>query len=136
MRKETLVVIPGMACDHSVYQYQMEHLSDLVKSVVVDLNGADTIEKMVAKVMDDKPDTFYLAGHSLGGYVCLEVMRRHPQPTQVIVGRGDPFFFNSSQQIATGIKGAEFVVIEQCGHMLTMECPEETTEQMRRWLSP
>ena len=57
-------------------------------------------------------------------------------PTIVVCGRDDvatPLAF--SQEIAAGIKGSELIVIEECGHLITLEKPEETNTILRRWLS-
>ena len=57
-------------------------------------------------------------------------------PTIVVCGRDDaatPLFL--SEEIAAAIKGSELIVIEQCGHLITMEKPEETTAILRKWLS-
>jgi pimeloyl-ACP methyl ester carboxylesterase len=57
-------------------------------------------------------------------------------PTIVVCGRDDaatPLFV--SEEIAGAIKGSELIVIEQCGHLITMEKPEETTGILRKWLS-
>lgn len=57
-------------------------------------------------------------------------------PTIVVCGRDDaatPLFM--SEEIAAAIKGSELIVIEQCGHLTTMEKPEETNAILRKWLS-
>jgi pimeloyl-ACP methyl ester carboxylesterase len=57
-------------------------------------------------------------------------------PTIVVCGRDDaatPLAF--SQEIAAAITGSELIVIEQCGHLITMEKPEETNAILRKWLS-
>jgi pimeloyl-ACP methyl ester carboxylesterase len=57
-------------------------------------------------------------------------------PTIVVCGRDDvatPLAF--SEEIAAAIKGSELIVIEQCGHLITMEKPEETNAILRKWLS-
>ena len=57
-------------------------------------------------------------------------------PTIVVCGRDDaatPLAF--SEEIAAAIKGSELIVIEQCGHLVTMEKPEETNAILRKWLS-
>jgi pimeloyl-ACP methyl ester carboxylesterase len=56
-------------------------------------------------------------------------------PTIVVCGRDDaatPLAF--SEEMAAAIKGSELIVIEQCGHLITMEKPEETNAILRRWL--
>ena len=41
----------------------------------------------------------------------------------------------SASQIAAAIPGSALVVIEQCGHLITMEKPAETNAILRRWLA-
>lgn len=55
--------------------------------------------------------------------------------TTVICGRDDaatPLFL--SEEIAKAIPVASLVVIEQCGHLVTMERPEETNLILKTWL--
>ena len=57
-------------------------------------------------------------------------------PTIVVCGRDDaatPLFL--SEEMAAAIKGSELIVVEQCGHLLTMEKPEESNAILRKWLS-
>ncbi len=57
-------------------------------------------------------------------------------PTIVVCGRDDaatPLFL--SEEIAKAIPAAALVVVEQCGHLVTMEKPDETNEVLRLWLS-
>lgn len=56
-------------------------------------------------------------------------------PTVVVCGRDDaatPLFL--SEEIAAAIPGSELVVVEKCGHLVTMEKPEETNAILARWL--
>ena len=56
-------------------------------------------------------------------------------PTLVVCGRADaatPLFM--SEEIAAAIKGSELIVIEQCGHLITLEKPDETNAILRKWL--
>lgn len=58
-------------------------------------------------------------------------------PTVVVCGRDDaatPLFL--SEEMTAAIPGAKLVVIEQCGHLVTMEKPAETNAILRRWLNP
>ena len=57
-------------------------------------------------------------------------------PTIVVCGRDDAATpLPLSEEMAAAIPGSELVVIEQCGHLITLEKPEETTAILRRWLS-
>ena len=56
-------------------------------------------------------------------------------PTIVVCGRDDaatPLFL--SEEIAKAIPAAALVVIEQCGHLVSMEKPEATNEILQVWL--
>jgi pimeloyl-ACP methyl ester carboxylesterase len=56
-------------------------------------------------------------------------------PTLVICGRQDALTpLDRSQEIASGIPGARLAVIEECGHLSTMERPHAVTALMRLWL--
>ena len=57
-------------------------------------------------------------------------------PTIVVCGRDDaatPLFL--SEEMAAAIEGSELIVVENCGHLVTMEKPEETNAILKRWLS-
>jgi pimeloyl-ACP methyl ester carboxylesterase len=57
-------------------------------------------------------------------------------PTTVIVGRQDALTPPKvAQEMADGIPGAEIAVIEDCGHLSTLERPEAVNAELRRWLS-
>lgn len=57
-------------------------------------------------------------------------------PTQVIVGRQDAIApVEIMREIADGIKGSRFDIIENCGHLSPLERPEEVNAIMRRWLA-
>lgn len=58
-------------------------------------------------------------------------------PTIVVCGRDDtatPLFL--SEEMTAAIKGSELIVIEECGHLISMEKPEETNAILRRWIQP
>ena len=57
-------------------------------------------------------------------------------PTIVVCGRDDaatPLYL--SEEIVAAIGGSELIVVERCGHLVTMEKPEETNAILRRWMS-
>jgi pimeloyl-ACP methyl ester carboxylesterase len=56
-------------------------------------------------------------------------------PTLVLCGRQDaltPLSFH--EEMTAAIKGARLVVLEECGHLSTLEKPEEVNAQLRAWL--
>lgn len=77
MHKQTLILIPGLLCDKAVWEYQITQLADATDILVPDLSGASTPDAMVTAALADAPEHFALAGHSMGGWVALEIMRQH-----------------------------------------------------------
>ncbi len=56
-------------------------------------------------------------------------------PTLVVCGRQDILLpLDHSEEIAAAIPGATLVVIEDSGHIPTMERPQAATALMRYWL--
>lgn len=56
-------------------------------------------------------------------------------PTLVLVGEQDAITPpDHARDMAEGIQGAELVVVPNCGHLSTLECPEAVTEALVRWL--
>jgi pimeloyl-ACP methyl ester carboxylesterase len=57
-------------------------------------------------------------------------------PTLVLCGREDALTpVDGHTEIAAGIADARLVVIEDCGHLATMERPEAVSAAMRDWLA-
>jgi pimeloyl-ACP methyl ester carboxylesterase len=56
-------------------------------------------------------------------------------PAQVVVGRQDAVSpVEIVREIAEGIPGARFDIIENCGHLSPIERPDEVNAIMRKWL--
>lgn len=56
-------------------------------------------------------------------------------PTLVLCGRQDELTpLDRAREIATDIPDARLVVIEECGHLATLERPDEVTAALRTWL--
>jgi pimeloyl-ACP methyl ester carboxylesterase len=57
-------------------------------------------------------------------------------PTLALCGRQDVLTpLARHEEIAAGIKGARLEVIEDCGHLSTLEKPAEVNAALRRWLT-
>ncbi|HVW70716.1 MAG TPA: alpha/beta hydrolase [Steroidobacteraceae bacterium] len=77
--KTTLVLVPGLLCDEAVWAHQSAALSSLA-DVHIATNGArDSLAAMAEAIIAQAPPRFALAGHSMGGRVALEVIRRVPE---------------------------------------------------------
>src|SRR5574337_1325742 len=72
---KTLILLSGLLSDQSAWSYQAEKLSDIRDIQVIDFKDENTPQKMVEKILANAPDTFDLAGHSMGGWLVLEVYK-------------------------------------------------------------
>ncbi len=72
-----LVLLPGLSSNKILWQHQSYHLSDIALVQIISA-VQDTPEKMVQVILDEAPPQFALAGHSMGGWLCLELMRVAP----------------------------------------------------------
>jgi pimeloyl-ACP methyl ester carboxylesterase len=77
--KTSLILVPGLLCDEAVWAHQIDALSALA-DVQVATNGArDSLVAMAEAIIAQAPSRFAIAGHSMGGRVALEVIRRVPE---------------------------------------------------------
>ncbi len=76
---EPLVLVPGMVCDARVFAPQINALSrEVAVQVAAPVHG-ETIRDMAAEILETAPPRFALAGHSMGGIVAMEIIRRAPE---------------------------------------------------------
>lgn len=229
--RPTLVLLPGLLCDDRLWKRQVEALSDVADVVIADMTRDETMSDMAARALDGAPESFALAGLSMGGYVAFEIMRTAPGrvrrlalldtgaradtpeqttrrkdligladrgefkavsprllplfvhesrlpdtqliedvtqmadsvgkdaflrqqkaimgrpdsrpglpdircPSLVVCGRQDALTpVELSEEIAGLIPGANLVLIDDCGHLATMERPDEVNAALRTWMA-
>ena len=228
--KLPLALLPGLLCDHALWQHQVAGLSDIADCWVADFTTQDSAAAMVDSVLEAMPARFALAGLSMGGYVALELMARAPErverlalidtraqgdteqetsrrrglielarkgqfkgvtprllplfihegrledealtsvvtgmaervgrdafisqqqailtrrshletlaridvPTLILCGRQDALTpLSDHETMAAAIAGSHLVVVDDCGHLASLERPETVTAAMRSWL--
>jgi pimeloyl-ACP methyl ester carboxylesterase len=228
----SIVLLPGLLCDAALWQPQIEALGHQFDCRVADLTQADSMAELARAVLEWAPESFALAGLSMGGYVALEIMRQAPErvrllalldtsarpdseeqlarrhdllalsqqgrfrgvtplllpqlvhsdrlgdadltavvmdmaervgrdafirqqtaimhrpdslkslgriscPTLIVCGRQDALTpLARSQELVEGIAGARLRVIEECGHLSTLERPDSVNRALRDWLFP
>jgi pimeloyl-ACP methyl ester carboxylesterase len=74
----TVFLLPGLLCDETIWADQRAALSEFADVVIPDLRHMSSISEMARIVLMGAPDRFSIAGHSMGGRVALEVVRRAP----------------------------------------------------------
>lgn len=230
MKSKTLVMIPGLLSTGAIWAPQIKALSGCAEVLVPDTTKAASMEELASNVLSLLPKRFALAGHSMGGYVALEIMSQAPErvtklalvstsaslddadiaqrrrdfialaergrflgvspslfavmvhetrhgnegllqtvqsmarevgpegyvrqqtailgradhrptcekissPTLVLAGRQDGVVpFSQSEELSRLIPAAVHVVIENCGHLPTLETPDDVTDALKDWL--
>lgn len=76
---EPLVLLPGMMSDERVFAPQIRAFGAERAIMVAPITRHDRIEGIVSDLLDQLPERFALAGHSMGGIVAMEVLRRAPK---------------------------------------------------------
>ncbi len=76
---ESLVLVPGLLCDDTVWLHQIATLGARCNIQVAEHALSDSLGAMAERILDSAPPRFALAGHSMGGRVALEVVARAPQ---------------------------------------------------------
>lgn len=74
-----LLLVPGLMCDHAVWEPLLPALAPVADCRIVDHGAADSLTQMAEQLLAAAPPVFALAGHSMGGRVALEVLRLAPQ---------------------------------------------------------
>ncbi len=98
-----------------------EALTDAVKGMAQDVGREGFIRQQTAII--GRPDS----RRDLPDIAC---------PTLVLVGRQDTLTpLARHEEIQAAISGAHLSVIEDCGHLSTMERPDEVNRAMRDWLT-
>ncbi len=73
----SLVLLPGVLCDAATWRPVVDRLDDTDWHVPA-YPAADALGDIADAVLATAPDRFDLAGHSMGGYIALEIVRRAP----------------------------------------------------------
>jgi len=74
-----LLLLPGLACDAEVWRHQVHSLSGVTAVTVADYGASDSLVAMARVALARAPARFAIAGHSMGGRVAYEILRRAPK---------------------------------------------------------
>lgn len=79
-----LAILPGLMCDSRMYAAQ---LAAFPMAQVIDgfYAGARSLGTMAELVLEQLPERFALLGHSMGGRIALEILRRAPERVAALV---------------------------------------------------
>ncbi len=77
--KLPVVLIPGLNCTPALFGPQLPALAAGRLVMVGDHTRHDRIAAIAAAILEEAPPRFALAGLSMGGYVCFEMLRQQPE---------------------------------------------------------
>ncbi len=72
--KPVVFLLPGLMCDEAVWVDQQKALSPCANVIIPVFRGFDSLTDMAAYVLEQAPERFSVAGHSMGGRVAWELM--------------------------------------------------------------
>jgi pimeloyl-ACP methyl ester carboxylesterase len=77
--KETLILIPGFGNDARAWKHQIDHLSSFFEIRTKVMDKYATRHDMIKALLDEAPEKFILAGHSMGGWAAQAIASAAPQ---------------------------------------------------------
>ena len=78
MPRSTLILIPGVMCDERLFAHQIAAFPGHADCIVANITQQESVEAMAQAILADAPQSFCLAGFSLGSQVALEIMQLAP----------------------------------------------------------
>src|ERR1043165_5045576 len=80
MTAPAVFFLPGLLEDAEAFRALMDGLADVAGCGVADMTRADTIAGIARSALGQAPaGPLHLVGHSMGGYVALEILRQAPE---------------------------------------------------------
>jgi pimeloyl-ACP methyl ester carboxylesterase len=73
-----IVLVPGLLTSPRLYAAQLPALWQHGPVTIADNTRDNTIAAIASRILADAPPRFALAGLSMGGYICFEIVRQAP----------------------------------------------------------
>jgi pimeloyl-ACP methyl ester carboxylesterase len=73
-----LLLLPGLLCDRAAWAPVLPHVQHAAACSIPDYAEEASLGAMAERVLAGAPPRFAVAGHSMGGRVALEIVRRAP----------------------------------------------------------
>jgi pimeloyl-ACP methyl ester carboxylesterase len=73
-----IVLVPGLLTSPRLYAAQLPALWQHGPVTIAGTTRDDTIAAIASRILADAPPRFALAGLSMGGYICFEIVRQAP----------------------------------------------------------
>jgi len=76
---QPIVLVPGLLCSAEVFVPQVAALWPFGPVTVASTLEGKTMSEIAAAILATAPPSFALAGISMGGYICFEILRQAPE---------------------------------------------------------
>jgi pimeloyl-ACP methyl ester carboxylesterase len=76
MSRPHLILVPGLLCDHAVWEHQSRALQDVAEITIPDHGSRNSFSSMADAILEGAPPRFALAGHSMGGRVAFQIFQK------------------------------------------------------------
>lgn len=96
----TLVLLPGLACDETVWRAQLPALAPWTPRVADVATRADTIPAMADLLLRENPGPLVLCGASMGGMIAMAAARQAPERVRGLALLGTDARADSPEMIA------------------------------------
>ena len=80
----TVLLLPGLLCDRTVWSHQIRALEKIADVIVPDFRFVNSITAMAQLTLEAAPSHFALAGHSMGARAAIETFRLAPDRVERI----------------------------------------------------
>ena len=67
-------MIPGHLLTSELWKQQEQHLTPHYPCILPEIPEAETVREMASMILDQIPESFFLAGLSMGGMIALEIL--------------------------------------------------------------
>jgi pimeloyl-ACP methyl ester carboxylesterase len=124
-----LLLLPGLICDQSAWQNQIDALSDVAACSCPDYGSLDSLPAMADAVLRQAPERFSIAGHSMGGRVALQVYRLAPHRVARLALLNTGYL-----PIAAGAAGEE--EIRKRSELVALARSQGMHAMLQQWLPP
>lgn len=121
--------MPGLVCDGTVWQQQVDALSDIAECTCADYGALDSLPAMAETALKTAPERFSVAGHSMGGRVAFELYRRAPERVQRIAVLNTGYL-----PLPTGAAGEEEV--RKRLELVALAKSQGMRAMLKQWLPP
>jgi len=118
-----------LICDETVWQQQIDALSDIAGCICAGYGSLDSLTAMAEAVLRTAPQRFSVAGHSMGGRVALQIYRLAPDRVTRIA-----LLNTGASPLAPGAAGEEET--RKRGELVALAKSQGMRVMLRQWLPP